>query len=225
MEIFLFIGTFVLTFLFVTTTLYVLFNRWNYHISSYKETTGLNYQNINKDKSVLAEWRVFRRLEKSFPDSLLLANVRIPYQKGNATDIDVVLIHSSGVYAIECQTLKGKVYGSDKSKEWVQWITAKNKSQFPNPIPKNKQCIRFLSQHLSLPCEGLNPLIVFGKETLTVKVKMSSNTKAKVIQVDDVEKTIRNMMKESSPLLTSKEMNNIYQKLSLFTASSTAYKQ
>lgn len=225
MELFLFIGSFVLTFLFVTVTLYLLLNRWNYHDSTYKDITGFHYKNINQDKNILAEWRIFRRLEKSFPDSMLLANVHIPYQDGQTNDIDIVLIHSSGVYLIECQTLKGKVYGSDKSKEWVQWITAKNKHQFPNPLPKNKQCTRFLSQYLSLPYEGLTPLIVFGKDTLTVKVKLSSSTKAKVIHVDDIEKTIRSLIKDSSSVLTTKDMKSIYQKLSLFTFISNTHKQ
>ncbi|WP_144536935.1 nuclease-related domain-containing protein [Bacillus thuringiensis] len=219
MEIFLFIGTFVLTFLFVTTILYLLFNRWNYYISSYKKVTGFNYQNIYQNKTILAEWKVFRRLEKSFPDSLLLANLQIPCQEGTATDIDVVLIHSSGVYIIECKTLKGKLYGSDKNKEWIQWITSQNKNSIVNPIPKNNHYLRFFSQYLSLTSDKLHSFIVFGKETLTVKVKMSSHTRTKVIQVDDIEKSLNKIMNESSPLLTSQEMKDIYSKLSLLTVS------
>ncbi|MFE8095788.1 NERD domain-containing protein, partial [Bacillus toyonensis] len=53
----------------------------------------------------------------------------------------------------------------------------------------------------------------------------SSSTKAKVIQVDDIEKTIQNLIKDSSPVLTTKDMKNIYQKLSLFTSISNTHKQ
>jgi len=48
---------------------------------------------------------------------------------------------------------------------------------------------------------------------------MSSHTRTKVIQVDDIEKSLNKIMNESSPLLTSQEMKDIYSKLSLLTVS------
>lgn len=67
----------------------------------------------------------------------LLRNVYIEKSNGDFTEIDVLLLHESGVYVFESKNLSGAVYGDMEHMQWKRYKRDGEFDYIPNPIRQN----------------------------------------------------------------------------------------
>ena len=61
----------------------------------------------------------------------ILKNIYVPY--GNqTTEIDVVMIHETGIYVIESKNYSGWIFGNENQKQWTQMLNSYTKKRFYN---------------------------------------------------------------------------------------------
>ena len=89
------------------------------------------------------------------------------------SEIDVLLLHETGVYVFESKNVSGSVYGDENHPQWQRFKSNSEKDFFPNPIMQNEGHINALCDFLQLDKFQFRvfSIIVFGFE---VKAKSGS---------------------------------------------------
>ena len=99
-----------------------------------------------------------------------LWDLYIPKPDGGYAQIDVLMIHETGIYVIECKNYTGWIFGSENNLYWYQTLysgkSGVHKESFYNPILQNKSHINALSDYLNFQKEYINSCIVFGREAV-----------------------------------------------------------
>ena len=90
---------------------------------------------------------------------LLIRDVILPTPDGPA-QIDHVIVSSCGVFVIETQAYKGRIYGGEDDAEWTQ-VGLRRKKRFRNPLRVSCNHARILSQLTGIPERYLKPVVVF----------------------------------------------------------------
>ena len=75
----------------------------------------------NRGKGYYGEYLVFCKLYQSVPGQCkILMNLNIPVFGGSSTEIDLLMIHESGLYVFEIKHYKGTIYGKLTDNTWTQ---------------------------------------------------------------------------------------------------------
>lgn len=145
---------------------------FSYYFSEYFLCTHITKRKLKKDKGAMGEYNVYKKL-LSFPGKKrFLFNTYLPLGK-STTEIDVIMLHKSGVYVFESKNYQGTVYGSDYQRQWYQ--CTKRKHPFYNPISQNNTHINALKKVLGDDCAYHN-IVVFGDEAkLRIESDMAVN--------------------------------------------------
>lgn len=111
--------------------------------------------NLNKLKGSFGEI-LTQQFSKIFTDALVLRDVLIECGDNSTTQIDLILIDSTGLYVVEIKNFSGgTVYGDGTKKTWYYY---KNGSRYDlySPLMQNRNHIRHLKRFLSrfgdVPC-------------------------------------------------------------------------
>lgn len=78
----------------------------------------------------------------------ILRNVYIPKRNGELSEIDVLLLHETGVYVFESKNLSGSIYGDADKPHWLRYRKNGEKDFIPNPIKQNEGHINYLRDFL-----------------------------------------------------------------------------
>lgn len=100
----------------------------------------------------------------------VLNDVLLPTPKGSS-QIDHIIISVYGIFVIETKNYSGKIYGTENSEYWTQYLPRFEK-QFYNPVLQNaghvKALRRVLKEYEPLP---ILPIVTFsGSAVLRVKI-------------------------------------------------------
>lgn len=101
-------------------------------------------------------------LTRNFPESSyhLLNNVTLPSADGT-TQIDHVLISTTGVFVIETKHYTGWLFANTKMPMWTQ-VKFKRKNKFQNPIHQNYKHVKAIQNLLDfIPPDHIHSLIAF----------------------------------------------------------------
>lgn len=90
---------------------------------------------------------------------VLLNNVTLPTAEAT-TQIDHLLITTTGIFVIETKHYQGWIFGGPDQPQWTQTIY-KKKSRFQNPIRQNYGHLKTLQSLFTLPSDNFFPLVVF----------------------------------------------------------------
>lgn len=153
-----------------------------------------------------------------------LCNVYVPY-KGRTSEIDVVMLHETGIYVFESKNYSGWIFGDEKGQYWTQCLNPKTKNRFYNPILQNKTHIKALKEYLHLTGEQA-PIsyIVFSQRCEFKKVcERSENTI--VVQRPDMLKSLRRKIKDRPAIFTREQINQMYDELLPLTDVTTEEKE
>ena len=108
-----------------------------------------------------------------------LWDLYIPKPDGGYAQIDVLMIHETGIYVIECKNYTGWIFGSENNLYWYQTLysgkSGVRKESFYNPILQNKSHINAVSDYLNFQKEYINSCIVFGREAVLKAVPEESS--------------------------------------------------
>ena len=100
----------------------------------------------------------------------ILRNVYIPHWQGHSTEIDLLLIHTTGFYVIESKNYSGEIYGDEGSRYWeARYPASRSSYELENPIRQNATHARALQQYISFYCKApVHSVIAYG-DWCTVK--------------------------------------------------------
>lgn len=120
----------------------IVYGIWSivgYHHSEYRSVTHRSLLSVIFDKGAWGEYLIYRHLKKMRGERRWLFNVYLPREGGRTTEIDVLLIHESGVYVFESKNYAGWIFGTESQKVWTQCLKPSEKARtrkyhFLNPI-------------------------------------------------------------------------------------------
>lgn len=212
----------------VVALVYFLWSVWGYSKSDYKEITHNSLWDVFKDKGKRGEYLIYRHLRDKKSNTKWLFNVYIPRDDGRTTEIDVLMIHKSGVYVFESKNYSGWIYGSSDREQWTQCIKPSEdvrtkKYKFFNPIMQNDIHIKYLKPLLDPEIQkSIYPVVVFGDRCVLKNIKLDNNYQM-VIRRQDVKRVFRSQFMNS--VIDKKTINQIFDSLYHYTQVSNQIKE
>lgn len=158
--------------------------------SEYKDMSGNSFIQTIFNKGNYGEFLTFSYLEKLPTYKKLLTNIYAPKANGTTTEIDLVMIHETGIYVFESKNYSGWIFGDEKSKMWTQTLQNKQKNRFLNPIWQNEGHIKGLINNLPEIDQSLYKSYIVFSERCTLKKVTVYSPKVKIIKRQDLIKTI-----------------------------------
>lgn len=188
-----------------------------YKKSEYYIQTKNTYTNVMKDKGHLGEFLIYEQLKTLNGYKKFLFNVYVPKMNGGTTEIDVILLHESGVYVFESKNYSGWIFGNETQQYWTQTLRygryGIQKNKFINPIRQNMSHLKWLQYFLKEePCLTFYSYIVFSNRCLLKDVTITSKNHF-VINRYDVFSAVQINAFHSGTQLTYQTIDRLYEKL------------
>ena len=116
----------------------------NYYSSTYYMQTTAPYLEVTTDKGKYGEYLIYDCLKYyENTGAKFLFNCYLYKDNGQTTEIDVIMIHSSGIFVFESKNYSGWIFGNEKASTWTQTLAVgrgkpAEKEHFYNPIRQNE---------------------------------------------------------------------------------------
>lgn len=189
-------------------------------INLYEQLTGVDLEKQEqlwneRGKGYFGEYLVFCELYKSIPgNGKILMNLNIPVAESKTTEIDLVLIHETGLYVFEVKHYKGTIYGKENDSSWTQYFKTSPNHTFLNPIEQNRYHISALkNQFLGMP---IHSCIVFTNRECNLQVQTTSKD-IDVCPLRSLPGILSSRFKESKNTFSMEEIEKVFQKLSVYS--------
>ena len=184
--------------------------------SSYCKITGNSFWKVFYDLGARGEYVIYKKLsELELSGAKFLFNLYLPRKNGKTSEIDVLIIHSKGLFVIESKNYSGWIFGNEKQRQWTQTLPISygrsHKEYFYNPILQNQAHIRALRPLINdnIP---IYSIIAFS-DNCTLK-KVTVNSDVLVTQYDKLRyELLYRIGNLQSEILNETEIEEIYEKL------------
>ena len=185
----------------------------DYEQSDYYKETHTSYEDMIIDKGKAGEYAAYRNICNISGYKKFLFNVYVEDSKNSAkkTEIDLLLIHETGLYVIECKNFKGWIYGDETSEKWCQVFKNGKKFLFYNPIKQNYKHIQYL-RHIVGTDKEITSIITFGDDA-TLKKITNTNDNLKIINNRELKRTLENKIRYMETRLQPEQVDELYNKL------------
>lgn len=181
-----------------------------------------------QDKGQAGENQIHQSLNRLEGQSAILQNCYLPLKNSGTTEVDLILIHESGIYVIESKNYSGWIFGSESQRYWTQSLPGHNgtaeKHRFYNPIWQNKthiQCLKTLLNDNTIPVYSY---IVFGNGCELKNITLTRNS-CHVIYERYLVQDISENAKLCEKCLSDEKIATLYAFLSNFTGASDEQKE
>jgi len=184
----------------------------SYLTSDIKTQTGKGFFKTFTDTGNYGEFQSYKYLFMTPGKRQFIHNCYIPTEKGS-TEIDLLMIHETGLYVIESKNYSGWIFGDETQKEWTQVLPGgKEKNRFYNPIWQNAGHIKALRSFLcDYPDLPICSLVVFSERCELKKVSVLSSD-AIVIKRDKLKSVFKKQIQDKDKV-SSTILFDIYQRL------------
>lgn len=184
----------------------------SYMTSDIKAQTGKGFFKTFLDTGNYGEFQSYKHLFMTPGKKEFIHNCYLPSEKG-FTEIDLLMIHETGLYVVESKNYSGWIFGDEKQKEWTQIIAGgKKKNRFYNPIWQNAGHIKalktFFNEYQDVP---IYSLVVFSERCELKKITVQSEN-VFVIKRNKLKSVFKKQI-EGKPKLSAEVMIDIYQRL------------
>lgn len=142
----------------------------------------------------MGEYRIYKELCKLKGKKRFFFNLYIPRSNGTTSEIDVLMVHKSGLYVFESKNYKGIIYGDEYSQNWCQFFSQSKKYSFYNPIMQNQSHINAIKGILGKDCLCYN-IVVFSDE-VTLKNRIQHGNLA-VVKLGELVRTCRRLARKN----------------------------
>lgn len=146
--------------------------------SEYAKQTKSSYFSAQDDKGKWGEYLSYDELRCFETDGgKFLFNCYLPKENGETTEIDMILLHSSGIYVFESKNYGGWIFGSEYQREWTQTFSSRagvEKHHFYNPVMQNKGHIEQLKNIIGDKYR-IKSIIVFSERCELKDIKLFSD--------------------------------------------------
>ncbi len=155
-------------------------------------------------------------LTKLYVNARFIRNVYIPSLNSKRAEIDLLMIHTSGIYMFEAKNRSAQISGN-----WAEEILkAEYKSgkvhDFPNPILQNSYHFEYLKSVLGVNETGLiKNIVVFGDQANfnQDELQRTKPPYANVFKLKDLEKQIANLVNRSKVNRDQTWVDSTYQNI------------
>ena len=154
-------------------------------------STGDN--SYHKIKQTFLEDEIQMELLKIFPKGKVLRNCYLPTAGGKKSEIDILLIDTSGLYIIEAKNYSGFISGNWSSDTLKIKYNSGNEFEIQNPIVQNSQHYDCLKAVLGInEKNSIKNIVVFGSQIKYDKAIYESTKKnfANVMQINQMHKEL-----------------------------------
>lgn len=186
----------------------------------YIQLTNINIEEQKKlwderGKGYYGEFLVLCELYKNIIGNCkILMNLKIPTKNGKTTEIDLVLIHETGIYVFEIKHYKGTIYGDDTGNIWTQYFRTVKNNTFKNPILQNNYHIDALKNIFNeVP---LKSIIVFTNDDCNLKV-IIHNSDICLCKIYDLNETLEQTFKNLEIKYSIDEIDLMFNTLSKYS--------
>lgn len=168
-----------------------------------------------RGKGYYGEFLLFSELYNYIPGcSKILMNLQIPSENGRTTEIDLLLIHETGLYVFEAKHYKSTIYGKMDDQKWTQYFKTVPNQYFPNPVLQNRWHIEQLRK--LIPNCPIHSFIVFTSSECELKV--TGNLPNTILcKKSSMCKRFGEISHHATPVLSMKEIDNIFVALKIYS--------
>ena len=122
-----------------------------------------------RGKGYYGEYLVFCELyKKANGVCKFIMNSNIPVTEEKTTEVDLMMLHETGLYVFEIKHYKGTIYGKYDDATWTQFFRTVQNSTFKNPVKQNEYHISALNK--LYPDMPIYSVIVFTNEDCEIKI-------------------------------------------------------
>lgn len=144
-----------------------------------------------------------------------------PRSRLETTEIDVVLLHPSGIYVIESKNYSGWIFGKADQRNWTVCLNRNTRERVPNPIRQNNGHISALMRVLDLPREAFVSLIVFSERCELRRIPDDTDSML-IIHRNRIVKMIKETSGRRGVIFTPEQMEDYRRALDSVSTLSTA---
>lgn len=197
--------------------------------SDYFHMTHIPYRTMLSDLGKRGEYETYRCLRPLDGYKKFLFNCYIPKTDGTTTEIDVILIHESGIYVVESKNYGGWIFGTETQTQWTQTFSTQKgktkKEHFFNPVSQNKVHLKWLQACLKeFGNLQFYSYIVFSKRCELKNITLTSG-EHHVVKRNDLLNEISRKAAMSAMKMPVSLIDEIYRKLYPFTQLDEAGKK
>lgn len=190
--------------------MYVYFEFRVYSKSGYGKETKSKYLAVRFNKGKYGEYMVYKVLSKVKGCKRIVMNPYVPSGSEWTTEIDLVMIHETGLFCVESKNYRGWIFGNEQSKYWTQTFKNGGKYKFYNPILQNAGHIRALRKYLrGIYEDRIDSVIVFGNKCELKKIKLVSKDVV-LLQRMNLKKQLNKDIYNRKIVLSEKEIEKLY---------------
>lgn len=195
---------------------------------TYYKITGNSFFQTIFEPGKYGEYLTYKKLKEYEADGgKFLFNCYLPKDDGTTTEVDVMLIHSTGIFVIESKNYSGWIFGSEKNRTWTQTLRSGNgkvkKEHFYNPIMQNSTHINWVRTIVGKNVP-IYSLIAFS-ERCTLKDITVESPDVMVINRQHISKSVKQMGNRSIQALSKMDISRIHEMLYPYTQTTEYEKQ
>ena len=186
----------------------------------YQRLTNVNIREQVKEwdargKGYYGEYLLFSELYNDIPGcSKILMNLQIPSEYGRTTEIDLLLIHETGLYVFEAKHYKSTIYGKMEEQNWTQYFRTDENKSFPNPVLQNRWHIEQLRK--LIPDCPIQSFIVFTNNECELKVT-GNLPNTTLCNQSAMRRCFSEISSHLPPVLSIKEIDGIFTALKIYS--------
>ncbi len=144
----------------------------------------------------------------------ILMNLNIPAANGKTTEIDLLMIHESGLYVFEAKYYKGTIYGRYADAKWTQYFRTQENSHFPSPIKQNAYHAEALKK--MFPAIPVNSFVVFTNNDTDIKVTGWETTGVVVCKLNEIGRYIEKINGQQGTCISPEKIDEMFKALSVY---------
>ena len=186
----------------------VLIDMIRYEHTSYYKETNHSYLDVITDKGINGEYRCFKKLRYLEKEGArFLFNLYLPKDDGTTSELDILMIHCTGLYILESKSRKGKVIGDPSAYTWKQ-ITDRGCFDMFNPLFQNEGHVKALRGMISDEV-NIQPMTVFthGFEL------MNADTEYPVCTIQNLENRMESLLDSFPVTISDQNVDYLYERL------------
>lgn len=188
----------------------------------YKELTNVNIEEQYKlwderGKGYYGEYLVFCELYKKISGNCkILMNLQIPVKQRKTTEIDLLIIHETGIYVFEIKHYKGTIYGEINENSWTQYFRTTPNSYFKNPVKQNQYHINALEELRIRESIPFFSFIVFTSDECELKVtgEIQNTQLCELYKLTD---TLNYFINKKEKILNMEQIDGIFNLLLMYS--------
>lgn len=189
----------------------------------YKQLTAVDIEEQyrlwdERGKGYYGEYLVLNDLYRNISGNCkILMNLQVPTAYNTLTEIDLLMIHETGIYVFEVKHYKGRIYGTCSQPKWTQYFRTTQNHTFDNPIGQNHYHIQALQQ--LLPNETFHSVIVFTNDDCVLKVENPSSEKI-ICKLDSLLRLLNEKIARRPVVHTMEEIDQLFLQLAIYSPMS-----